>query len=158
MAITQLFRLSTTIQPGTPPKGYAELRRLGRPLGAAFVGIAVLVLALGVHRYDRSSHGIDCRYFTSQYWMTQGKFPASRGAVLVVSSIAASVFQLVDSLTVDYHRGFCNCNCSRPGPRTIDSWRRSDISIEDVLHQRSRVQKYTKCNPYLQKWAKQIYI
>jgi len=80
VAITQLFRLSTTIQPGTPPKGYAELRRLGRPLGACFVGIAVLVLALGVHRY-----------FTSQYWMTQGKFPASRGAVLVVSSIAASI-------------------------------------------------------------------
>ena len=51
VAITQLFRLSTTIQPGTPPQGYADLRRLGRPLGATFVGIAVLVLALGVHRY-----------------------------------------------------------------------------------------------------------
>jgi uncharacterized membrane protein YidH (DUF202 family) len=52
VAITQLFRLSTTIQPGNPPAGYAELRRLGRPLGATFIGIAVLVLALGVHRFD----------------------------------------------------------------------------------------------------------
>jgi Domain of unknown function (DUF202) len=51
VAVTQLFRLSTTIQPGNPPKGFAELRRLGRPLGATFIGIAVLVLVLGVHRF-----------------------------------------------------------------------------------------------------------
>ena len=51
VAITQLFRLSTTIQPGQSPGGYGELRRLGRPLGATFIGIAVLVLLLGVQRY-----------------------------------------------------------------------------------------------------------
>jgi len=80
VAITQLFRLSTTIQPGDTPRGFAQLRRLGRPLGATFIGIAVLVLVLGVHRY-----------FTSQYWMTKGKFPASRGAVLLLSLIGAAV-------------------------------------------------------------------
>lgn len=52
VAITQLFRLSTTIQPGNPPRGFSELRQLGRPLGATFIGIAVLVLALGVHRFE----------------------------------------------------------------------------------------------------------
>jgi len=51
VAITQLFRLSTSLQPGQSPGGYANLRRLGRPLGATFIGIAVLVLLLGVHRY-----------------------------------------------------------------------------------------------------------
>lgn len=51
VAITQLFRLSTTIQPGQSQGGYSKLRRLGRPLGATFIGIAVLVLLFGVHRY-----------------------------------------------------------------------------------------------------------
>jgi hypothetical protein len=51
VAITQLFRLSTTLQPQNPPAGFDKLRRLGRPLGATFIGIAVLVLALGVQRY-----------------------------------------------------------------------------------------------------------
>jgi hypothetical protein len=32
------------------------------------------------------------RYFTSQYWMTKGKFPASRGAVLLLSFIGAAVY------------------------------------------------------------------
>lgn len=52
VAVTQLFRLSTTIQPGVQPAGFAALRRLGRPLGATFIGIAVVVLALGVHRFE----------------------------------------------------------------------------------------------------------
>ena len=51
VAITQLFRLSSTLQPGQTPGGYGNLRRLGRPLGATFIGIAVLVLLLGVNRY-----------------------------------------------------------------------------------------------------------
>ena len=44
----------------------------------------------------------DDRYFMSQYWMTKGKFPASRGAVIVVSAIAASVrsFQNVTNLQI----------------------------------------------------------
>jgi uncharacterized membrane protein YidH (DUF202 family) len=59
VAITQLFRLSSTIQPGQPPGGYTELRRLGRPLGATFIGIAVLVLLLGVQRYAPFLNGVD---------------------------------------------------------------------------------------------------
>ena len=92
VAVTQLFRLSTTLQSGAPPQGFAELRRLGRPLGATFIGIAVLVLALGVHRFEFLGNVTDKRYFISQYWMTKGKFPASRGAVLAVSAAAAAVF------------------------------------------------------------------
>jgi hypothetical protein len=37
---------------------------------------------------------IDLRYFLSQYWMTRGKFPASRGAVLFVSAVGVSVHAL----------------------------------------------------------------
>src|SRR5271168_1759386 len=37
---------------------------------------------------------IDIRYFLSQYWMTKGKFPASRGAILFLSAIGASVRSL----------------------------------------------------------------
>lgn len=58
VAITQLFRLSTTLQPGQTPGGYENLRRLGKPLGATFIGIAILVLLLGVNRYDLPKTGL----------------------------------------------------------------------------------------------------
>jgi len=51
VAVTQLFRLASTIQPGASTGGAENLRRLGRPLGATFIAIAVLVLLLGVSRY-----------------------------------------------------------------------------------------------------------
>lgn len=41
--------------------------------------------------YEKRDFNGEKRYFTSQYWMTRGKFPASRGAVLMVSGIAALV-------------------------------------------------------------------
>ena len=59
IAITQLFRLNTTIskreglKPNDPPNTY-HLRQLGKPLGATFLGIAILVLAIGGRRYFES--------------------------------------------------------------------------------------------------------
>ena len=59
IAITQLFRLNTTIsereglKPNKPDNTY-HLRQLGKPLGATFLGIAILVLAIGGRRYFES--------------------------------------------------------------------------------------------------------
>ncbi|KAL8994263.1 MAG: hypothetical protein Q9169_005716 [Polycauliona sp. 2 TL-2023] len=54
IAITQLFRLNTTIsqREGLEPKqgGSYHLRQVGKPLGATFMGIAILVLIVGGRR------------------------------------------------------------------------------------------------------------
>ena len=92
VAITQLFRLNTTIEkhqgnvPDNPP-GVAHLRQVGKPLGATFLGISILVLLVGGRRY-----------FESQYWIIRGKFPASRGSVFLVTAVAAAL--IVTSLVV----------------------------------------------------------
>ena len=57
IAVTQLFRLNTTISEGeglTPvpsPPGTIRLRQVGKPLGATFLGISILVLIVGGRRY-----------------------------------------------------------------------------------------------------------
>lgn len=97
IAITQLFRLNTTISeregytPHNPPSTY-HLRQVGKPLGATFLGIAVVVLAVGARRY-----------FESQYWIIRGKFPASRGSIFLITAVAVAlvVTSLVIILTVD---------------------------------------------------------
>ena len=59
IAITQLFRLNTTISeregytPTNPDNTY-HLRQVGKPLGATFLGIAILVLLVGGRRYFES--------------------------------------------------------------------------------------------------------
>ena len=59
IAVTQLFRLNTTISeregltPQNPPNTY-HLRQLGKPLGATFLGIAIVVLLVGGRRYFES--------------------------------------------------------------------------------------------------------
>lgn len=64
IAITQLFRLNTTIQEregGKPVDNNAfHLRQVGKPLGATFLGIAVVILLIGGRRY-----------FESQVWSSQ---------------------------------------------------------------------------------------
>ncbi|KAI9678062.1 MAG: hypothetical protein M1817_006006 [Caeruleum heppii] len=123
IAITQLFRLNTTISsrdlsdsddddsshttpfpsshpdfPGSPiysPRGTASgvrLRHVGKPLGATFLAIAIMVLFVGFHRY-----------FESQHWIIRGKFPASRGSVFLIAVTAAGLIigSLVVVLTVD---------------------------------------------------------
>ena len=65
----------------------AKLRHVGKPLGATFLAISVVVLFVGCHRY-----------FEAQHWIIRGKFPASRGSVALIGLIAAAL--IVASLIV----------------------------------------------------------
>lgn len=85
IAVTQLFRLNTTTEDEN--SSFNSLRHVGRPLGTTFLGISVLVLFLGYHRY-----------YQSQQWILKGKFPASRGTILIVSLVAFAL--MVTSLVV----------------------------------------------------------
>ncbi|KAI0136619.1 hypothetical protein BJ170DRAFT_20506 [Xylariales sp. AK1849] len=87
IGITQLFRLNTSLSDGTDDSSMRTLRHLGKPLGACFLGISILVLLLGYQRY-----------FQSQQWVMKGKFPASRGTIILVSLIAFAL--MVVSLVV----------------------------------------------------------
>jgi len=111
IAVTQLFRLNLAISQNQlsadssvpsvflPQDHYGSpsavplanngnrLRHLGKPLGATFIGIAILVLVIGFHRY-----------FESQYWVVRGKFPASRGGVALIAFVSGSV--MIASLVV----------------------------------------------------------
>ncbi|KAJ5204591.1 uncharacterized protein N7498_005470 [Penicillium cinerascens] len=108
IAVTQLFRLNSANTTSgtnsihslnTPPSVHphysygifntssnpssqdgARLRSVGKPLGSTFIGVAILVLTIGFHRY-----------FESQYWIIRGKFPASRGSVALTAFVAASL-------------------------------------------------------------------
>ncbi|KAL8728113.1 MAG: hypothetical protein Q9181_005464 [Wetmoreana brouardii] len=84
VAITQLFRLNTTLERREgrteKPDSTYHLRQLGKPLGATFLGISIVVLLVGGRRY-----------FESQHWIIRGKFPASRGSIMLVTFIAASL-------------------------------------------------------------------
>ncbi|KAL9610504.1 MAG: hypothetical protein Q9167_004789 [Letrouitia subvulpina] len=97
IAVTQLFRLNTTISERegyspANPENTTHLRQVGKPLGATFLGIAIVVLLVGGRRY-----------FESQYWIIRGKFPASRGSIFLISLIAAAliVASLVIICTID---------------------------------------------------------
>lgn len=96
IAITQLFRLNTSIASSPSPSEpssvdaaspQARLRHVGKPLGATFIGVSVVILFIGFHRY-----------FEAQHYVIRGKFPASRGSVLLVSGIAGAL--IVSSLIV----------------------------------------------------------
>ncbi|KAA8627809.1 hypothetical protein SMACR_00350 [Sordaria macrospora] len=88
IAITQLFRLNTSLSDGNDTAHQAEtLRHLGKPLGATFLGISILTLFLGYKRY-----------LLGQHWVIKGKFPASRGTIMLLSFIALAV--IVASLVV----------------------------------------------------------
>ena len=64
-----------------------KLRHVGKPLGATFLGVSIVVLFVGFHRY-----------FEAQHWIIRGKFPASRGSVALVGFIAGTL--IVTSLVV----------------------------------------------------------
>ncbi|KAJ9268776.1 hypothetical protein DTO212C5_5194 [Paecilomyces variotii] len=114
IAITQLFRLNSSVSSGhsSTTKDYpsiltqlmsppyystssdvsttdqsSRLRNVGKPLGATFIAISIVILLLGFHRY-----------FESQYWIVRGKFPASRGSVALLSFITAAL--IIASLVV----------------------------------------------------------
>lgn len=78
IAITQLFRLNTSLSDNTEQA--ETLRHLGKPLGTTFLAVSILILLLGYNRY-----------LQGQYWVIRGKFPASRGTIMIVSFIAFSV-------------------------------------------------------------------
>jgi uncharacterized membrane protein YidH (DUF202 family) len=86
IAITQLFRLNTSIN-GDDKTGSKHLRHVGKPLGATFIGISIIVLFIGFHRY-----------FESQHYVIRGKFPASRGSIVLVALIAGAL--IIASLVV----------------------------------------------------------
>ncbi|KAH8147544.1 uncharacterized protein LAJ45_08371 [Morchella importuna] len=79
IAITQLFRLNASVvtSPNPSDAGYTPLRHMGKPLGATFIGISLLVLMIGVNRY-----------YESQTWLMRGKFPASRGSIFLLTLVA----------------------------------------------------------------------
>ncbi|KAK1830048.1 hypothetical protein QBC39DRAFT_426922 [Podospora conica] len=78
IAITQLFRLNTSLAEDGQQAD--RLRHMGKPLGATFLSISILILFLGYKRY-----------LSAQYWVIKGKFPASRGTIMLVSFIAFAV-------------------------------------------------------------------
>jgi uncharacterized membrane protein YidH (DUF202 family) len=57
-----------------------HLRRVGKPLGATFIAISMIILFIGFHRY-----------FESQHYVIRGKFPASRGSILIVAFMAGAL-------------------------------------------------------------------
>ncbi|KAI1774036.1 hypothetical protein F4818DRAFT_89217 [Hypoxylon cercidicola] len=78
IAITQLFRLNTSI--GVEDPQFQTIRHVGKPLGATFLGISIIILLLGYRRY-----------YQGQHWVIKGKFPASRGTIIIVSVIACAI-------------------------------------------------------------------
>ncbi|PVH85866.1 hypothetical protein DL98DRAFT_408585 [Cadophora sp. DSE1049] len=88
IAITQLFRLNTTSAAGASDADpYQHLRQMGKPLGATFLAISIVMLFVGFHRY-----------FESQHWIIRGKFPASRGSIALVAFITFAL--MITSLVV----------------------------------------------------------
>lgn len=93
IAITQLFRLNSSLQQSSSTSSTSHkdslhrLRHLGKPLGATFIGISILMLFIGFHRY-----------FEAQHYVIRGKFPASRGSIVLVSGVAGAL--IVSSLVV----------------------------------------------------------
>ncbi|GJP93064.1 PF02656 domain protein [Aspergillus niger] len=102
IAVTQLFRLNSAgsnansanmsahMSPLLSSAAYdptigvtsasSRLRSISKPLGTTFIGVAILILLVGFHRY-----------FESQYWIIRGKFPASRGSVALTAFVAAAL-------------------------------------------------------------------
>ncbi|KAF8545403.1 hypothetical protein BDD12DRAFT_811661 [Trichophaea hybrida] len=78
IAITQLFRLSSANAQLKPT--VETLGRVGKPLGATFLAVAIVVLITGTNRY-----------YESQMWLLQGKFPASRGSVFLLTIMSCAL-------------------------------------------------------------------
>ncbi|CAO2651889.1 Nn.00g001720.m01.CDS01 [Neocucurbitaria sp. VM-36] len=105
IAITQLFRLNSSLSDKSSHAAssssqlpladistasaspHARIRHLGKPLGATFIGISIVMLFIGFHRY-----------FEAQHYVIRGKFPASRGSIMVVSAISGAL--IASSLVV----------------------------------------------------------
>ncbi|KAK7941073.1 uncharacterized protein PG986_013460 [Apiospora aurea] len=91
IAVTQLFRLNVSLAEGDDA-ALQTIRRLGKPLGAAFLGISILILLLGYQRY-----------FQSQQWILKKKFPAARLTIVLVSLIAMALMVVSLIIVVVVH-------------------------------------------------------
>ncbi|KAF1945907.1 hypothetical protein EJ02DRAFT_337454 [Clathrospora elynae] len=80
IAITQLFRLNTNLSNDAKSSPQMKIRHLGKPLGATFIAISIVMLCIGFHRY-----------FEAQHYVIRGKFPASRGSIMIVSAISGAL-------------------------------------------------------------------
>ncbi|KAI9473407.1 MAG: hypothetical protein EXX96DRAFT_577830 [Benjaminiella poitrasii] len=85
IAITQLFRLDSTIHPhSTPTSQYSRFYQ-GKLIGIVFIIMALFYILFAF-----------IRYFHSQAALTKGYFPASRGIILLTSiSLLATFFILL---------------------------------------------------------------
>ena len=83
IAVTQLFRLNTSLPNSGTPVDHDTLRQVGKPLGAAFLGVSILILLLGYRRFA-----------VGQQWVIRGKFPASRGTVLALVFVTLAIMIL----------------------------------------------------------------
>ncbi|KAL6868425.1 DNA-binding protein SMUBP-2 [Trichoderma novae-zelandiae] len=83
VAVTQLFRLPTSGSASATEFDHTKLQKMGRPLGATFLAISIVTLLLGCRRY-----------FHAQEWILQGKFPASRGTIIIMSLVALALMIL----------------------------------------------------------------
>lgn len=63
------------INPDHPAVNH--LQKVGKPLGGTFIAIAIVILFVGFHRY-----------FEGQHYIIRGKFPASRGSIIMVALLA----------------------------------------------------------------------
>ncbi|QKX62243.1 uncharacterized protein TRUGW13939_09402 [Talaromyces rugulosus] len=86
-SLLELLLLTPSATDSSGGPNDTRLRNVGKPLGATFIAIAILILLIGFHRY-----------FQAQYWIVRGKFPASRGSVALVTFVAAGL--IVSSLVV----------------------------------------------------------
>lgn len=87
LLITYSFRLNVTSENSGESDSYRRLRQMGKPLGATFLGISIVLLFVGFRRY-----------FGAQHWIIRGKFPASRGSIALVAGITCAL--VVTSLVV----------------------------------------------------------
>lgn len=89
--MTQLFRLNTSLSNDHQSR---TIKQLGKPLGATFLAISIVMLFLGYHRFTES-----------QRWVIEGKFPASRGVILLVSFLAFALTIVSLVVVVIVHPG-----------------------------------------------------
>lgn len=92
IAVTQLFRLNTSLTDGADDPALQTIRNLGQPLGSTFLGISILVLLLGY-----------LRFFQSQKYVISGKFPAARLTIVLVSLIACALMVICLVVVVVVH-------------------------------------------------------
>ena len=76
--LTSSTASDSTLHPrrAVAPDPYRHLRQMGKPLGATFLGVSIVMLFVGFHRY-----------FEGQHWIIRGKFPASRGSIAFVAAV-----------------------------------------------------------------------